>query len=385
MRTVSYLITAMLLVWLCAVGVAQEKKKEDDKKDSKTEPPQAKKPLLEEEVNNLYNPCGLAIQPGTGDVFIADSGHRRVLRYDPTRKKKEPISEEIIDFPKDIFGKGPRFSIGPLGLAFLNKNILVVADGSNIDGEELLRFYDVSTETTMKADKMKKKLGPIGPTPGQTEKGEGNFYAIAYLPPTALFITTNGDDTKGWIAKATLKDNDPQDLKLFIPTKADTGDVDAPVGIAISPDKKLVVGQMGENNKPKDSLLLIYDVSGEKAKLELKAETGLYDIVGLAYHPKSKNLYAVDYGWMNEANGGGLYRLTVSGQGAKAKVEAHKIDLTTIKDSKEVPAAVTYPTALVFDDQGVLYITEIVKPVDPDKEDDEKKKPGRLVRVVGLE
>ena len=33
--------------------------------------------------------------------------------------------------------------------------------------------------------------------------GEGNLYALA-LTPTALYVTCNGDDTKGWVAKADL-------------------------------------------------------------------------------------------------------------------------------------------------------------------------------------
>jgi hypothetical protein len=405
MRVVSYVAAIALLSWLTALSAAQEKKgqgkKGDAKKESaKTEPEKKtgdkkaeekkngekkdaqkdKRPRLQVELIELYNPCGVAVQPGTGDVFIADSGHLRILRYKP---QPEPtISEEIVEFPRDIFGKGPRFTIGPLGLAFLNRNTLVVADGGKIDGEELLRFYDVSTGTTKKADDMKTKLGPIKPAPGKTEKGEGNFYAIAYVKPTALYITTNGDDTKGWVAKATIKDNEPQDLTLSIATKLDTGDVDAPVGITISPDNKLVIGQMGENNKPKDSLLLIYDVTGDKPKLALKAETGLYDIVALAYHPKSKNLYALDYAWMEEKSGG-LFRLTVSGEGAKATVQAQKIDLITT--DKGEPAALAFPTAMAFDDQGVLYVTEIVTPIDPDKEDDQRNKPGRLVRIHGLE
>jgi len=261
----------------------------------------------------------------------------------------------------------------------LNMKTLVVGGGGLPDGEELLRFFDMSVSSRQLAKDAKHTLGPIGPTKGKTEKGEGNFYALA-VTPTAVFITTNGDDTKGWIAKATIEANVPKKLELFVATKEFTEDVDAPVGIAISPDKKLVIGQMGEITKPKDSLLLVYDP--ETGKALNKYETGLYDISALAYHPKSNNLYALDFAWMKPEDGG-LFHLEIKGKGDKATVEAVKIDLRYLdpKTKKLVDVNLDKPTAMAFDEKGNLYITEIGTAAN----DDEKKRAGRLVRIVGLE
>lgn len=356
MRTLSCLCAAALLAGLTIVAAAQDKKKDSAKKAEK---PAVK---LEVAVTSLLNPCGVAIQTETGHVFIADSGNLRVLRYE----KNMTPTEAIVGFPKDVYGKGPMYDIGPLGLTFLNKNTLVVGGGGLPDGSELLRFFDVTDNSRQQAKDAKHTLGPIGPTKGKTEKGEGNFYALAYLPPSAVFVTTNGDDTKGWVVKATIEANVPKDLELFIPTKVFTEDVDAPVGIAISPEKTLVIGQMGEITKPKDSLLLVYDPNSGKALK--KYETGLYDITALAYHPKSNNLYALDFAWMKPEEGG-LFRLTIKGKGDKATVEAVKIDVVLDK-----------PTAMAFDEKGDLYVTEIGT-----AKKDAKKTPGRLVRIVGLE
>jgi len=310
-------------------------------------------------VTNLLNPCGIAIQPETGHVFISDSGHLRVLRYKPGAPREERISVAISGFPKDVYGKGPMYDIGPLGLAFLDRNTLVVGGGGNPDGKEIVRFYNVPDEGKIKADDMKAQAGPI--TPGEESKqGEGNFYALA-VTPKGIYVTSNGDDTKGWIARIELKDGKPGDLKPFIATKEAVG-VDAPVGITVAPDGNLAVGQMGEMNVPQDSLLTMYDLDG---KLLWKAETGLFDIGALAYSPKSGKLYAADFAWMDEKQGG-LYRLDIKKEGDDVTVEAVKV------------VSLDKPAAMAFDKDGSLYVLEFGT-----AEEGSEKKPGRLVKITG--
>lgn len=89
-------------------------------------------------VERLNNPCGVAIQPGTGHVFVSDSGALRVIRI--VDGKAEPV---ITGFPKDTYGKGPIYDIGPLGLVFIDKDTLAVGGGGKIDGEEMLRVYKI--------------------------------------------------------------------------------------------------------------------------------------------------------------------------------------------------------------------------------------------------
>src|SRR5262245_55572193 len=156
---------------------------------------------LETVVGGLSNPCGVAVQPGTGAVFVSDSARGRVCRVDGGK-----LVDLITGFPKDVFGKGPFYDIGPLGLAFNGDGKqLIVGDGGFKDGEEYVRVYTVpeAGKPALNFDKdAAAKLGPLAAAEGLL--GEGNLYAIA-VTPTALYVTCNGDDTKGWVARATIE------------------------------------------------------------------------------------------------------------------------------------------------------------------------------------
>lgn len=305
----------------------------------------------------LSNPTGLAVQPETGHVFVSDSAAGKIIRV--VDGKAEDV---ITGFPMDLYGKGPKYDIGPLGLAFVDKDTLVVGDGSFKDGEEFVRVFTVPAagKPAVNFDKdAKAKLGPLPEKDGL--KPEGNFYAIA-VGKTAIYISSNGDDTKGWVLKSDISGTKFGELTRYIATK-EAVEVDAPVGITMSAEGDLVVGQMGEVNKPKDSLLTFY--SAKTGKKLLNLETGLHDITGLAYSPKTKQLYAIDFAWMAPEEGG-LYRLDKSNADGKQGVKATKI------------LALDKPTALAFGKDGELYITV----VGPKKEDDNAPKEGSLLKIA---
>jgi hypothetical protein len=232
------------------------------------------------------------------------------------------------------------YNIGPLGLAFLGADTFAVGGGDKIDGEELIRVYKVPTvgAPPIAVDDAVHKLGPL-PASGDVV-GEGNFYALV-ANEAALFGTSNGDDTKGWVVKADRTADGFGALERFIATK-EAVEVDAPVGAAINHLGHLVIGQMGEITVPKDSLLSFYDArSGE---LLLNLETGLYDIAALAYSPKG-HLYAVDFAWMSTGDGG-LFRLDGH------KNEQGQQTVTAVKI-----ATLDKPTAMAFGEDGALYVT----------------------------
>lgn len=303
-------------------------------------------------VENLDNPCGLAVQPETGHVFVSDSGAGRVVRV--VDGKAEDV---IVGFPLDVYGKGPMYNIGPLGLVFLDKDTLVVGDGGFLDGEECLRVYTVPAagSPAIKFDETKAKLGPLAAT--DEVKGEGNLYALA-ATKSAIFVTCNGDDTKGWVAKADINGTKFGELKRFIATK-EAVEVDAPVGLTISPRGEVVVGQMGEINVPNDSLLTFYNAN-TGAKL-LNTETKLYDIAALAYSPQGQ-LYAADFAWM-ATEAGGLFQLIRTS--ASPGVTAKKI------------TGLDKPTAMAFGADGSLYVT-----VFGTAKDGDSAKPGKLLKIA---
>jgi DNA-binding beta-propeller fold protein YncE len=340
--SLSALVVAVALV--SSIGSAADEKKKGKKKGRRAN------------VGNLDNPTGIAIQPGTGIVFIAS--HDGITRLDP---KTGESHLEIARSSTGVYGKGPMYNISPLGLAFLDKDHLVVGGGGRPDGEELVHIYKIAAETGKKHKAYKEgsavqTLGPIKPEEDVTTKGEGNFYGVA-VGAGGIFVTCNGDDTKGWVAKATITDGKPGKLTPSIATKEAT-EVDAPVAITFSLNgKDLVVGQMGEMNVANDGLLTIYDPTSGKMKASY--ETGLSDICGLAYSPKTGKLYATDFSWVDSTKGG-LFELTIKGDEVTAKL-VRKLDK---------------PTAIAFDDAGNLYVA-----LFGTAKEGSKRKSGRVIRI----
>ncbi len=302
--------------------------------------------------SGIDNPSGLALQHSTGDIFVA--AHTGVYRL--VLGKEPELKPEIGSFATDIYGKGPKYNIGPLGVGMLDEHHLVVADGSNPDEKEVVLVIKVgkhAPKTPLTAKDAAFVLGPIK-AGKDSAKGEGNYFGVA-VSKDAIFITCNGDDTKGWVAKSDVKHGKPGELTPYIATKVATN-VDAPVGITFSKgDKELVISQMGEMNVPNDSLLTTYNPADGKLIKALK--TGLHDIAGLAYSPKTGKLYVVDFAWVKTSEGG-LFELTVEGD----KVTATKV------------LSLDKPTALAFGKDGHLYIAEFGTSTDD-------KPAGKIIRV----
>lgn len=343
---------------------AEDKPAEDKPADEKAE--DAAGPEAVTLVTNLENPSGLTVHAKTGHIFVASK--YGVYRYDP---KGHGVTLEISGYPTDVYGTGPKYDIGPLGVEFLDESTLIVGDGSRPDGEEVVRTYkiaDTPAETPTPEGNAEKTFGPI--TEGldtalgeQTTKPEGNFYDIA-VGKTGVFISSNGDDTKGWILKIDLNDGELGDTMVpTIATKVDV-QVDAPVPLEFNADKtELYVGQMGEINVPNDSLLLVYDP--ESGELKKQYQLGLHDPAGLAISPKTEKIYISDFAWVKPEEGG-LFEVTLDGDKATTK----KI------------LSLDKPTALAFDEDGKLYVT-VCGTADPEAKtsDGEPLSPGKLLVI----
>lgn len=314
-------------------------------------------------LEGLYNPSGIAIRPGASgedaEIYISDSGHLKVIKV--TAAAPGEPTDVITDFPKDVYGKGPMYDIGPLGLAFINPSTLVVGGGGNIDGEEILRVYKLPEDNSpIKADQMDHHVGPL--EKGDiSASGEGNFYALA-KSDDAIYISSNGDDTKGWVLKAPLEANKLTGLTGFIATKEAT-QVDAPVGIAINPDGYIVVGQMGEINLPNDSLLTFY--ASDDGEMRMNLETGLFDIAALAYSPTGR-LFALDFAWMEPAEGG-LFRMEkeIQEDGTQGVLARKLVSLDK-------------PAAMAFAPDGTLYVMVFGSP----EEGSDDPASGKLLRIT---
>lgn len=329
---------------------AEDSSEEATEEEAAEEPQAAPGTKAEEVLTDLNNPCGVAIQPGTGTVFVADSGNHQVLKV--VDGKAEPV---ITDFPKDVYGKGPKVNIGPLGLLFLDEKTLVVGGGGLPDGEELLRVYELPEDgKPIKADAMKASF-PLAATDDLV--GEGNFYALA-ATPTALYVSCNGDDTKGWVSRAKVDGTQVSEYERYLATKEAT-EVDAPVGLTVSPEGYLVVGQMGEINVPGDSLITFYDLEGD-GKMLLNLKSGLHDICAVAYSKRGQ-MYVLDYAWADNSQGG-LFQV-LEDNDAESGMKTEKI------------MSLDKPTAMAFDADGSLYITIVGEAADANSK-------GKLLKIT---
>ena len=285
-------------------------------------------------VENLLNPCGLAIQPETGHLFVADSGNLRVVRVVDGSPRAV-----IAGFPQDRFGDDPGLIFGPLALGFLDRQTLVVGGGGSAEGQDLVRIYSVPATAAASAIPAHEMQASFAlPADGQMP-AEGDFFGIA-IQQSAVFFSCQGDDEQGWLARAAREGNTLRSLERFIPTRY-AQEAGTPTGLAISSEGHLVAGQLGRLDAAPDSRISFYNPND--GRLLLNLQTGLRDITGVAYSPAGQ-LYATDLAWAEPAEGG-LFQLIATTRGGKLAVEAKKI------------IALERPTALIFGSGGSLYVS----------------------------
>jgi DNA-binding beta-propeller fold protein YncE len=305
-------------------------------------------------LEGLNNPTSVAVQPGTGVVFVAESGAQRVIRV------VDGQAEEVITgFPKDVYGKGPLYDIGPLSLLFIDQDTLMVGGGGMPAGEDTIALYKVAEvgADAITADDIEGEAKSLPAT--DTQPGEGDFYGLVRTGK-GVFVTCNGDDEKGWIGLATLEDGKLKDFTRSIATKEETK-VSGPVAITYSPDGFLAIGQMGSIRNEGDSLLTFCDP--DDGEILATFPTGLNDITGLAYGPQRGRLFATEFNWKDKSKGA-LVKLV----GAGDKCNARKvIDLEK-------------PTALVFARSGDLYVTLAGNTSEGAETPD-----GKLIMIKGLD
>jgi hypothetical protein len=312
-------------------------------------------------LSGLDNPTAVVVRPLTNELFISESGAGQVVRMSTDQPgKTTPV---VTGFPVAAAPGGLGFQVGPLGIAFLDRVTFAVGGGGLKAGHDLLGVYTLpAADKTIKADDARRKLGPIK-AGGDGRTGDGVFYGVAAMP-YAIFVTSLGDDSAGRISRASVlpESDNVADLSPLFKTKA-LATVGGPTALTISKRGELVVGESGAYDKPHNSVLSFYNP--KNGKLLLTMQAGLNDIMGLAYSPRSGNLYAVDLAW-SDTKEGGLYRLDATRQDGKMGVKAVKI------------ASLDKPTALTFSSDGALYVTLLGTAKEGAKE-----KPGQLVKITG--
>ena len=314
--------------------------------------------------SNLKNPFGVAVRPITGEILVADTGRGRIIQIE-----REITKEVVVDFPIKEFELDKAMVLGPTSLLFRGRHILFVGSVGGEDGEDSISMFDLEQQGR-KAFKPEDAVKSLSIEASDDGPAAGNFFAMT-RNRTGLYISGYGKNDPSWITSADLIVNDFENFRRLINTPKLTGHPN-PGGIALSPENHLVVAQIGSRDEPGDSKLAFYSPAGELLDI---FPTGLNDIVSLAYGPKSKRLYALDFSWENPKKGG-LYKLVAvdSKDGCEA----------------ELIAKLERPTSMTFDQSGNLYITVCGMIGDSRSDsitlvDEEFTAPGKLLLIPGLE
>lgn len=314
-------------------------------------------------IADLDNPTGLALLPtqaksGPYQLFLAESGAGRVIQVSTTALDK--ASNVIVDFPFGTFGQRPEYKVGPLSLAFISRSRLVVGCKGASPGADLLKCYSITLGgASISADKQDRAVGPLKKK--ITSNIDDLQFAGLVTTEKMLFATTGGRDSQGWLLKSGIEANRLAYLQPFVDFQKVAG-FGGPAGIAMIPQPRpsfLVVALTGSRETPSDSRLSFFVPSNGELALDLP--TGLNDIVSLAYSPTGQ-LYAADFSWQNEADGG-VYRID------DARIEGQQ----TCRAVKV--AAIVRPMSLAFAPNGSLFVTAFGE--------GENEKQGALIKITG--
>lgn len=143
----------------------------------------------------LYLPYGIVVQPGTGDLFVADTGNNRVLRF------SSPFEHASRIEPAAVYGQ-PNFTTrtansqgiarnslkAPRGLAFDSFGNLWIADTGN---HRVLRYAAVALDALKpEADVV---LGQADFNGGAENRSAWNVTAMGFNTPAALAFDQQGN------------------------------------------------------------------------------------------------------------------------------------------------------------------------------------------------
>ena len=302
---------------------------------------------------NLQNPRGIAIQPETGHVFVAESGALRVVRIVDGESE-----EAVVGFSKDYTGKNPIYEIGPLSLLFLDRDTLLIGDGGQEAGTEQIHVVKVPEPGERPVRVRRDPEKRLRLQADDQHGAEGNFWAMAQLDNYVLAVC--GEDVRnGWVARSAVRGGNLTQLRRFFSTVRSVN-TRTPHGMTTSPEGEIVIAQAGETQDVDDSLLVFFGPDGDFLD---SFKTSLNDIYGIAYGPNRGRLFAVDF-CNARPNEGGLYKLVATREGCRA------VRMKTL----------SRPTSLAFSEAGDLYVTTVGRYVEGAQVSN-----GRLLRFTGLD
>ncbi len=99
--------------------------------------------------------------------------HRRGADREILLRRANKSTPVVTGFPQAdaLSSKEPTYSVGPLGLVFLNQNTLIVGEGALKQGDEVIRVFELPADgKPLNLDDAKQKLGPLSASDSKARK-----------------------------------------------------------------------------------------------------------------------------------------------------------------------------------------------------------------------
>jgi hypothetical protein len=314
---------------------------------------------VETVLTGLNVPTSVAIRPGgTADryeVFVADSGAQRVVKISSNEPSRS--TDVIAEFP-NVAATGKRLPKGnPFGLLFLDEKHLVAGIAG---APPELRLYELTeADTPLNADGAKQKVTPEL-SGEESEDASGSCVGLARTRPNdyvadMLVVAFGGTHHVNGLWKVPVRANmlgEMSRLESKPPLQ-----VLQPTALAIS-ERGYVLAVDAFSRLRQNRLMFLNPINDQ---VVLDFQPDLSGISGVAYSPKSGNLYALATEYAK--NEEGLFRLDDAREPGEQEITVTKI------------SEIKRPAALAFGPDGALYVTTLG--------DKTEKDGGTLLKVVG--
>lgn len=206
--------------------------------------------------NGMLNPVGVAVDPTTGKLFVADNGNNRVLRFASAAALRNGVAAEGVlgqpDFTTSTADTTQTAMDSPFAVAVDSAGRLWVADNNN---SRVLRFDAAAGKPNgAAANAVLGQPDFLTNTPGTTESVLDGPVGVAVDSAGRLWVAdSNNNRVLRFDAAATLADGAAAagvlgQVDFISNTAATTGiGMDTPFGVAVDGTGRLWVAEIGNS------------------------------------------------------------------------------------------------------------------------------------------